>query len=103
MAMRTGADMATSNQPWKDLRVGDRIRLVAMPPEWDAPGYHLPACTRNLVRRLIARRRPLRIYEVDDAGAPWVQCRFRLRSGQWDHHFLAITQGGWVRVKPRRK
>jgi hypothetical protein len=90
------------NEPWRQLRVGDRIRLVSWPPEWEQPGFHVPACTRRLVRRLIARRRPLRVYRIDECGTPWIQCRLRNKRGGWDHHFLSITQGGWVRVKPRR-
>lgn len=88
-------------EAWQGLRVGDRIRLVAEPAEWQQPGYHLPRCTRRLWRLLIARRRPLRVYEVDEWGAPWVHCRFRLPNGSWGHHFLAVVEGGWVRVRPR--
>lgn len=89
------------DEAWQQLRVGDRIRLIAEPPEWRRPGYHVPACTRRLVRRLIARGRPLRIREVDEWGAPWIQCRFRRPGEGWEHHFLAITEGGWVRVRGR--
>lgn len=86
---------------WRELRVGDRIRLVADPPEWQQPGYHLPPGTRDLWRRLVARRRPLRVYEVDVWGLPWVQCRIGKPGGGWEYHFLAICEGGWVRVRPR--
>jgi hypothetical protein len=89
-------------EDWQRLRVGDRIRLVAEPPEWQRPGYQLPRCTRRLWLLLIARRRPLRIYEIDEQGAPWVRCRVHGRDGGWEHHFLAIVEGGWVRVRPRR-
>jgi len=89
------------SESWQALSAGDRIRLVRSPPEWDQAGYHVPACTRRLVRRLIARRRPLRVYEVDEWGAPWIRCRFRKPSGRWEHHFLAVTHGGWVRVRSR--
>jgi hypothetical protein len=88
-------------EPWQQLKVGDRIRFVEEPPEWRRPDYHLPPGTRRLVRGLIARRRPLRIYEVDEWGAPWIRCRFRRTNGEWEHHFLAITEGGWVRVRSR--
>jgi hypothetical protein len=87
---------------WQELRVGDRIRLVAEPPEWQRPGYQLPSCTRRLWLLLIARRRSLRVCEVDEWGAPWVRCRFRKRGGGWEHHYLAIVEAGWVRVKPRK-
>jgi hypothetical protein len=72
---------------------------VADPPEWRRPGCHLPAETAALWRLLVTRRRPLRVYEVDEAGAPWVRCRVRTAGRGWEHHFLAITHGGWVRVQ----
>jgi hypothetical protein len=87
-------------EAWQDLRVGDRIRLVGEPPEWLRPGYHVPPETRELWLLLVARRRPLRVYEVDEWGAPWVRCRVR-KAGRWEHHYLAIVEGGWVRVRPR--
>ena len=89
---------------WQKLRVGDRVRLVADPPEWQRAGYHLPPETRDLWRLLVARCRPLRVYEVDEWGAPWVRCRVPKSGGGWEQHFLAITdEGGWVRVQPRRR
>jgi hypothetical protein len=91
-------------EAWQGLRVGHRVRPVGWPAEWDRPGYHLPAETADLWRLLVARRRPLRVYEVDDWGAPWVRCRVPKPGGGWEHHFLAITdEGGWVRVQPRRR
>jgi hypothetical protein len=89
-------------QAWQELRVGDRIRLVAEPPEWQRHGYQLPPCTRRLWLLLMARRRSLRVDEVDEWGAPWVRCRVRKAGGGWEHHHLAIVEGGWVWVKPRR-
>ena len=87
---------------WQELRVGDRLRPVTAPPEWQQSGDHLPADTAELWRVLVARRRPLRVYEVDARGVPWVQCRVLSNNGGWEHHFLAITHGGWVRVANAR-
>ena len=81
-------------QERSDLRVGDRIRLVAFPTEWDQPGYRAPRSTRKVYRRLIERRRPLRVYQVDEWGMPWVACRFRDPRGNWEYHWLAIDGDG---------
>jgi hypothetical protein len=89
------------NEAWRGLRVGDRIRFVAMPPEWDRPGYYVHRDTRRLVRRLIERRRPLRVSKVDEWGVPWVECRFRRPAGGWVYHSLSIIESGWVRVRSR--
>lgn len=83
------------------LKLGDRIHIVRLPPEWRAPGWRLPRSTRDLYRRLMARKRPLVISEIDERGFAWIQCRFRDRRGRMEHHFLVIDDGCWVRVQPR--
>jgi hypothetical protein len=88
-------------EPWQDLRVGDRIRLVAMPSEFAQIGYYLHPSTRQIYERLIARRRPLRICQIDEFGLPWIDCRFRERNGRWGYHSLAFNHDGWVRVRGR--
>ena len=85
-------------EAWEELRVGDRVRVVRLPSAWDNPGYQVFPCTRRLYRKLIERRRPLRVYELDGWGLPWVRCRFRLRSGGWESHFLALNDDSWVGV-----
>jgi hypothetical protein len=90
------------NQPWRKLRVGDRIRIIRLPTEWNiVPGYHVPPCTRRLYKRLITRRRPVRISEIDEWGLPWIHCKFRRPNGGWEYHFLAVNDDSWVRVKSR--
>jgi hypothetical protein len=84
-------------------KLGDRIRLLRFPPIWDDPKYHVPNSTRAVYRKLITRRRPLVVSEVDERGLPWIECRFRGRGGRLEHHFLVVDDGCWVRVKPRRQ
>jgi hypothetical protein len=91
------------NERWCDLRVGDRIRIVRLPSEWNLPGYHVPPCTKRLYQRLIARRRSVRISEIDELGLPWIRCQFRSRSGGWEYHFLAVNDDSWVRIKSSGK
>jgi hypothetical protein len=87
---------------WRRLRIGDRIRVVRLPWDADAPGYFFASETRRLYRKLIARGRPLRIFQIDEHGLPWVACRFRRRDGSWEHHWLAVNDDSWVPVKSRR-
>ena len=89
------------NEPWRELRVGDLIRIVRLPTGVDTPGYTFHPCTRRLYKRLIARRRPLRVCRIDQWGAPWVRCRFRCKDGLWEHHSLAVNDDSWIRVKRR--
>src|SRR5258708_358003 len=88
-------------EPWHDLRIGDHIRLVAMPSEFAQPDYHLHPRTRRVHERLIARRRPVRVCRIDELGLPWIDRRFRERNGNWGHHSLAFDHDGWVRVRGR--
>jgi hypothetical protein len=88
-------------EPWRKLKVGDRIRVVRMPSEFTRPGYVVAAMTKKLYRDLIARGRSLRIAEIDGDGRPLVSCRFRLKDGRWEYHYLAVDDDSWVQVRPR--
>jgi hypothetical protein len=85
-----------------DLKVGDRIRITGIPGE-GVPGYVLLPETKRVYKKLIARGRPVRIYEIDEYGAPWYSCRFRRKNGQWEFHILAVFDGdrNWVKVNSR--
>jgi hypothetical protein len=96
------SESARMNESWRDLRVGDRIRIIRLPTEWNQRGYRVPPCTRRLYTRLIQRRRPVRVYKIDDWGLPWIACRFRRKNGSWDHHFLAVNDDSWVMVRNRQ-
>ena len=80
------------------LKVGDRVRIVRLPPAWDDPKYIVPRQTRAVFRRLIERRRPLRVYEVDHRGEAWVRCRFRNARGRIEYHSVTLDEGCWVRA-----
>jgi hypothetical protein len=91
------------HEAWRSLRVGDRIRIVRMPWDADAPGRTFLPETRRLYRKLIARGRSLRVCRLDEHGLPWVACRFPLRDGRWEHHWLVVNDDSWVRVRCRTR
>jgi hypothetical protein len=95
--MRTGAMMRND---WKSLRVGDRVRILRLPTLWNHPNYHVDPSTRRLYRRLIARKRSVRVFRIDEFGQPWIQGRAPRESEWWT---LAIADDSWVRVKRRAK
>jgi hypothetical protein len=72
-----------------------------MPSGADTPGYTFSHETRRLYKKLIARGRSVRVFQVDEYGLPWIQCRFRLKSGKWEHHWLTVNDDSWVQVKRR--
>jgi hypothetical protein len=86
-----------------ELKVGDRIRIIAIPGE-GVPGYYMHRDTRRVFKKLIARGRSVRIARIE-WDMPWYICRFRMKNGKWEGHFLAVCVGdnNWLRVKPRRK
>lgn len=89
------------DERWRELRVGDRIRIVRLPGQ-KVPGYYLPPMSRRVYKRLIARRRSVRISSIDEWGVPWFWCRFRQKNGSWDHHALGVNDDSWEKVKRRR-
>ena len=89
--------------PWSGLKVGDRVRVVRMPPGCDEPGYVLHPDTRRLYMRLIARGRSLRVAKIDEFGVPWVHSRFRRKDGRTDYHSLSLNDETRVKVRSRRK
>ena len=93
--------MAAKKEPWQKLRVGDRVRIVRLPIYADIPGRSFHRETRLLYENLIARRRAVRVYKIDKSGLPWVFCKFKLKNGTWDHHYLAINDDSWMPVRPR--
>lgn len=84
------------------LQVGERVRIVRLPTVWKTAQYKVSRTMRDVYRRLIARRRPVRIDEIDMRGLPWIRCQFKDRSGQMEYHFLVLDDGSWVRVVPRK-
>ena len=92
--------MKTDPELWRQLRVGDRVRLVEIPLNFlDWPALHLE--TKQAYRHLLARRKPVTVYQIDEYGLPWVQFRFRGKNGRMRYDYLAVNHGGIVKVKPR--
>jgi hypothetical protein len=87
---------------WRQLRVGDRVRLTSIPAEFLREGYYIHRDTIRVYKKLLARRRPLRVSVVDEYGSPWIECRFRRKNGRWEYHSLSINHDGLARVMPRQ-
>lgn len=86
-------------EDWRQLRVGDKVRIVRFPSDWGEPGWHVDPSTRELYGKLIARRRPVRVFLVDEFGQPWIQGRASEAPGHW--WTLAIADDSWIRVRQR--
>lgn len=92
---------AGSREAWRTLRVGERIRFVRVPAEFDRPGYVVARDTRRLFEHLVRRGRSHRIAWIDAWGLPYIDLRFRRVRGRRINESLGIHEACWVRVRPR--
>ena len=80
---------------WRSLRVGDRIRITAWPPELDEDRLH--AETIEFYKWLIETKSVLTIVKLEDWGpykAPWAEiCRIVNGIEWWES--IAINHGGF--------
>ena len=85
---------------WRDLRLGDKIRIVRIPALLDEPRYHNGDWedTLELYRTLIASNLVLTISEIDEFGRPWIEHETRDEDGTEHSHSLAMDDNSWVRV-----
>ncbi|MCA9098161.1 MAG: hypothetical protein KDA36_07240, partial [Planctomycetaceae bacterium] len=64
--------MARSKELWRTLKIGDKVRIPDIPPEFLQPGYFILPETMEVYRRIVARRRPVRVAYFDEYGFPWI-------------------------------
>jgi hypothetical protein len=89
--------------PLRGLKVGDKVRLVHFPTEY-LPRLTLHRDTRQLYKYLLSRKRPVRVWQIDDWGLPWIRCQCRGRNGRMEYHTLLIgTETGWAKVQAEKK
>jgi hypothetical protein len=81
----------------RTLSVGDWVRFTNLPEEWRAEGFTANADSVDLMRCLVARRRPSRIARVTDDGYPWIDVRIRTSDGRVEYHSWGIyASTGWT-------
>ena len=99
---RKNAKDAKGNRMMKarQLKVGDLVRITAMPGV-GVPNYFILPETTRVFKKLVARGRPVRIREIDEYGTPWYWCRFKRRNGKFEMHALSVIDidGNWELVK----
>ncbi len=86
-----------------DLKVGDLVRFIALPDEWNQPGITLHRDSLSFMKILIRRRFPSRVKRIDEFGTPWIAARIRRRN-RVEYHSWGISEStGWRRVHRRDK
>ena len=86
----------------RKLKVGDRIRITGVASDLGNPDYYCPRATKIVWRKLAARKRSVRICEIDSWGVPWYHCKFwNTRYKRWEHHYLSVgcDEDNWKLVK----
>ncbi len=86
------------SEPWRELRLGDRVRIVRLPSGVDQPGYTFHPQTRRLYVRLIASGKSFQIREIDRWGYPRIHVQVRRKCGAVEHHTLALCDESWERA-----
>jgi hypothetical protein len=85
----------------KRLKVGDRVRFVSLPDEWQDPKYFVHKESVDFMNVMISRSWPSRVYEIDEYGTPWIEARIR-RKGRVEYHTWGIFERtGWRLVCAR--
>jgi hypothetical protein len=86
------------HEKWRQLRVGDRVRLLRVPEsdlrqrvEELRDGAEMARWTANTLERIMAADPVVTIDEVDEYGAPWFHCQLVADDGAIEHHGLTIT------------
>ena len=86
----------------RTLAVGDRVRFVSLPEEWERPGYYVHPESVEFMKTLIARKRSSRVCRIDEHGIPWIDARTRDEDGKIGWHSWSIFEStGWVRAQRR--
>lgn len=86
----------------KKLKVGDKIRILDVPGK-DIPGYYIHKDTVRVYKKIVARKRAVRISNIDEYDQPWYTCKFRCNNGTWEWHSLVVMEDdtNWVRVRKK--
>lgn len=88
-----------------ELRVGDRIRILAV-PECDllqrqreiAAGNVDPDSTATVIERIIATNSCVIIERVDEYGAAWFEVEFEESDGIHYHSLTILDDNSWEHI-----
>lgn len=91
---------AYSEQDWRLLKLGDKVRIVRIPSLFNEPHYHIGEWkeTFSLYRQLIANQEVLSITEIDEDGRPWIEYESTDKDGFTTSHALALDDDSYERV-----
>lgn len=91
---------SNSDEPWKTLHVGDKIRIVRLPSLFSAPHYHNGDWDETFAfyEHLITGQHVLTIAQIDEDGRPWIDFETTDSDGVITSHSLAVDDDSWERA-----
>jgi hypothetical protein len=98
------------SERWRDLRPGDRVRLLRV-PEADLQqrerelrdGTYEPGWTAVTLERILQQDPVVTIDRVDEYGAPWFDYELVAADGEIEYHAIAIVEDeSWQPVESGR-
>jgi len=84
-------------EDWRQLKVGDRVRIVRLPSEFSQPGFHVDNDTVSFYRHLIDSGCVLKVTEIDPKGRPRIEYEWKKLTGI-ESHGLLINDDSWEAV-----
>ena len=85
----------------RKLKVGDHVRFVAIPDEWQVRDRCIPRDSIAFMKRMIRRRHPSRVARKSDEGYPWIDAQIVQRGKRHYHSWLITEATGWRLVQTR--
>lgn len=84
------------NEAWRELKVGDQVRIVRLPAEMVTYSTELVKELEPVYRKLIDTGMALTIDQVDEYGTPWISWEEGEGEG-WISESLALNDDSWER------
>ncbi len=85
----------------KQLKVGDSVRFISFPDEWNDKKCSVPRESRAFMQQMIQRNYPSRIARIDESGYPEIEVRMKQRGRIHYHSWLITESTGWRMVRHR--
>ncbi len=81
----------------KTLKIGDKIKFIHRPTEWNNAKWHVYAKDKKFMDILIARGYWQRISEIDEYDKPWIHVKIKNKNKIVHHNWAITEKTGWLR------
>lgn len=85
----------------KTLKIGDKIKFIHHPVEWDDPKFHIDKWDKKFMDILISRGYWQKISKIDEYGKPWIQTRIKNKNRVEHHGWAIVEKTGWIKYNKK--